>query len=96
MIRTTAVGHPANDGHSVREKTAPDGILAIFTDLTSSWVAGGRRAPVAPAPQSSSNGCCIPQCSAMTFVELKTQDGRRSLCFKHFKTIQAQLAPSTL
>lgn len=59
--------------------------------LTRAWREAGKRAPVA-SPQSSTSLCCIAECAAMPFVELKVSEGRREVCFKHFQSIKALAA----
>jgi hypothetical protein len=56
--------------------------------VSAAWRDSGRRTPAAP-PANSSNLCCLAGCEAMPFVELKLDNGPRSLCFKHFQVVQA-------
>ena len=59
--------------------------------VTRAWREAGKRAPVA-SPETSGSLCCVSECSAMPFVELKVLAGRRAVCFKHFQSIKALAA----
>jgi cold shock CspA family protein len=55
--------------------------------IAAAWRDAGLQAAVGV----SGNGdalCCLPECRAMTFVELRTNEGVKRLCFKHFQAVQ--------
>jgi hypothetical protein len=73
----------------------PGDLALAVSHIVSDWQDGGLRAPL-PASASTAAACCIEGCDAMTFVELKTQAGRRSLCFKHYQSVdQKQRSTAT-
>ena len=61
-----------------------------ISDLSAAWQDGGLAAPVAASPHSTQT-CYIEDCASMTFVEIKTPAGLRSLCFKHFESVREDL-----
>ncbi len=72
-----------NDGAktSMRDNR-PDAVSLMALD----WKNGGLRAPAPASAQLPT--CCIPDCAAMSYVQLKTTEGNRSLCFQHFLSVK--------
>jgi hypothetical protein len=70
-----------------RAEEAPDDAVSL---LAKSWREAGRQLPVA-ASRRRSVICDLPGCSGMSFVEIRTQSGRRGICFKHYEELK--LAP---
>jgi len=72
-----------NDGaKACAQDDRPDAVSLIALG----WKNGGLRAPTPASAQLPK--CCIPDCSAMSFVQLKTTDGNSSLCFQHFLSVK--------
>jgi hypothetical protein len=62
---------------------------AAVNSLATIWRNAGRHPPSAVSTSSGAD-CDMPDCPAMTFVELKTSEGPRRLCFKHFQWVDQE------
>jgi hypothetical protein len=57
-----------------------------ISSIALGWKNGGLRAPTPASSQLPK--CCMPDCAAMSYVQLKTPEGNRSLCFQHFLSVK--------
>jgi hypothetical protein len=74
---------------SHRAQTLSNESQTAVSSLAVSWRNAGRPSPTA-ASTSSGADCVMPACLAMTFVELRTSEGPRHLCFKHFQWVDQE------
>jgi hypothetical protein len=69
-----------------------DGPTAVSL-IALGWKNGGLRAPTPASSQLPK--CCMPDCAAMSYVQLKTPEGYRSLCFQHFTSVKQDVELSS-
>lgn len=63
--------------------------MGMVDSLASLWSESGKHVE----PPLNKWACAIDGCGTMAFVVLRTKDGTKAVCFKHFDEIQSVVGP---
>ena len=61
--------------------------------IAASWRQAGQPPPVPPSAVGATS-CVILTCTGLAFVQVRTPEGYRSLCLKHFEAVSARVTGS--
>ena len=71
--------------------TTPSGSRRRFRldELSEAWMTSG-----AKLHRTDAGACVVSHCRSMAFVGLKTEQGTRPVCLRHFEVLQSAAVPA--